>query len=209
VTGAIAGIVLTGGASKRMGVDKTMISIDGEPCIARIERALCTVASPCLEVGPGKTSFPSVVESAPGNGPLMAIAAGYQALCALGHDGPALVVAGDLPLLTDHVLRWLATRPGNGSVVPVVDGWRQPLLARWSPWDLRATVLAVGHGERSLCGFPGNAETMLATEAMWSTVATAEVFFDIDTPDDLRRLGLIADQATTVRHLGTRGRYSG
>ena len=41
----IAGMVLTGGASKRMGVDKTKIHFGGEPCIARIERALRAVAS--------------------------------------------------------------------------------------------------------------------------------------------------------------------
>ena len=40
---------------------------------------------------------------------------------------------------------------------------------------------------------------MLATEAMWSTVATAEVFSDIDTPEDLRRLEVVIDQATSVQ----------
>lgn len=200
----VAGIVLTGGASERMGVDKTMIHFDGEPCIVRIERALRAVASPCLEVGPGRTSFPSLVEATPGNGPLMAIASGSQALRALGHDGPALVVAGDLPFLTEHVLKWLATQPGDGSVVPIVDGWRQPLLARWSPWDLRTAVQAVERGQRSLCGLPGDTGTMFATEAMWSTVTTAEVFSDIDTPDDLRRLGLAIDPAREVQRLGTR-----
>ena len=195
----IAGMVLTGGASKRMGVDKTMIHFDGEPCIARIERALRAVTPTCLEVGPGRTSFPSLIEANPGNGPLMAIAAGSEALLALGHDGPVLVVAGDLPLVTDHLLEWLATQPGDGSVVPIVDGWRQPLLARWSPWDLRTAVQAVELGQRSLCGLPGDTGTMFATEAMWSTVATAEVFSDIDTPEDLRRLEVVIDQATSVQ----------
>jgi molybdenum cofactor guanylyltransferase len=204
VTAVIAGIVLTGGASKRMGVDKTMLHFDGEPCVARIERALRAVASPCLEVGPGRTSFPSLVEANPGNGPLMAIAAGCKALLALGHDGPALVVAGDLPLLTEHLLNWLATQPGDGSVVPIVDGWRQPLLARWSQRDLRTAVQAVERGQRSLCGLPGSTGTMLANEAMWSTVATAEVFSDIDTPEDLRRLELVIDQATAAQRPGKR-----
>ena len=186
-----------------MGVDKIMIPVGGEPCITRIERVLRTIASPCLEVGPGRTSFRSLIELAPGNGPLAAIAAGCTALRALGHDGPALVVAGDLPLVTENVLRWLATRPGNGSVVPVVDGRRQPLLARWSPWDLHSAIGAVASGHRSLRGLPDGAGTTIATELMWSTVATAEVFADIDTPEDLRRLGLISEQAATMRHLGS------
>ena len=209
MTAEVAGLVLTGGASRRMGVDKTMIHVGGEPCITRIERALRAVASPCLEVGPGRTSFPTLVEANPGNGPLMAIAAGCQALRALGHDGPALVVAGDLPFLTEHVLKWLATRPGDGSVVPIVDGWRQPLLARWSPRDLRRAVQAVERGQRSLCGLPGDTGTMLAPEAMWSSVATAEVFSDMDTPDDLRRLGVTVDQAGADQGLGTRSKSFG
>jgi molybdenum cofactor guanylyltransferase len=120
----VAGMVLTGGASRRMGVDKATIDIDGEPCVARVERALRAVASPCVEIGPGATSFPSIVEPMPGEGPLSAIAAGREALVEMGHDGPVLVLACDLPFVTEELLRWLATRPNGGSVVPMVDGHR-------------------------------------------------------------------------------------
>jgi molybdopterin-guanine dinucleotide biosynthesis protein A len=198
----IAGIVLTGGASRRMGVDKTMVTIGGEPCIARIERVLRSVASPCLEVGPGRTSFQSFIERIPGTGPLAAIAAGGAALRSLGHYGPALVLAGDLPLVTEDVLRWLATRPGSGSVVPVVDGRRQPLLARWSSWDLQNAEDALERGHRSLRGLPGGTGTTIATDVMWSTVAMAEVYFDIDTPEDLRCLELISER---LAHWGQAG----
>ncbi len=186
----IAGLLLTGGASRRMGRDKTTIPVDGEPCPARTARVLTAVTYPTLEVGPGRSTLPPVVETDPGRGPLAAIAAGAVALRDRGHDGPALVLAGDLPFVPLALLRWLADHPGPGSVVPLVDGWRQPLLARWSAWDLEAAVAAVAGGRRSLRGRPGGPGTTLADEEAWSAVAGPEDFTDIDTPGDLLRLAL-------------------
>jgi molybdopterin-guanine dinucleotide biosynthesis protein A len=202
----VAGMVLTGGASRRMGVDKIMVNIAGEPCITQIERAIRTVASPCLEIGPGRRSFQSLIEPMPGRGPLAAIAAGGTALRALGHHGPALVVAGDLPLVTVALMRWLATRPGNGSVVPVVEGRGQPLLAWWSHWDLYQAAHTLERGGSSLRGLPGDTGTTIATETMWPSVATAEIFSDIDTPEDLQRLELISE---ALLDIGTSGSQFG
>jgi molybdopterin-guanine dinucleotide biosynthesis protein A len=102
----IAGIELTGGTSRWMGVDKTMIRIDGEPCIARIERVLRAVAFPCLELGPGKTWFPPRVEASPANGPLMTIAAGCRALLALITRRSQTTVVADDALSRSSVRRW-------------------------------------------------------------------------------------------------------
>lgn len=200
----VAGLVLTGGASRRMGVDKIMVNIAGEPCITRIERAIRAVASPCLEVGPGRTSFQSLIEPTPGRGPLAAIAAGGIALRELGHHGPALVVAGDLPLVTVALMRWLATRPGNGSVVPMVEGRGQPLLARWSPRDLYQAAHKLERGGGSLRGLPGDTGTTIATETMWSSVATPEMFSDIDTPEDLQRLDLLSERLLDLGSFGSK-----
>jgi molybdopterin-guanine dinucleotide biosynthesis protein A len=171
-----------------MGRDKTLIPVEGEPCAARVARALTTVTFPTLEVGPGRSTLPAVTEADPGRGPLAAIAAGVASLREQGHEGPALVLAGDLPLVSSTLLRWLADHPGPGSVVPLVGGWRQPLLARWSAWDLDEAVAAVDGGERSLRGRPGGPGTTLAGEADWSVAASPESFADIDTPEDLLRL---------------------
>ena len=49
----VAGLILTGGASRRMGFDKAKMVIEGEPIRQRLIGVLCEVASPVLEVGPG------------------------------------------------------------------------------------------------------------------------------------------------------------
>jgi molybdenum cofactor guanylyltransferase len=201
LTKNLAGMVLTGGASKRMGLDKTTILIAGEPCASRVARALRAVASPCIEVGPGKTSLPHILEPEPGGGPAAAITAGWFALRRLGHVGPVLVVAGDLPLITEAFLDWLANQPEDGSVVPEVDGRRQPLLARWSTADMDAVAKATIAGRRSLGDLPNSPGTRTVTEAAWCMAAAPETCSDIDTPDDLRRLGLLTEYQSTIHQL--------
>jgi len=171
-----------------MGADKTLIPIDGLPCAERVARAAAAVAMPCIEVGPGHTSLTPVPEKSPRRGPLAAAAAGWQALQRDGYVGPVLVLAGDLPLVSPLLLRWLADQPGEGSVVPIVAGRRQPLLARWSSWDLDAAAAAVTSGARAVGSRPSGHGARAVIPADWSSVAGAEAFTDIDDPGDLLRV---------------------
>ncbi len=53
-TRAVAGILLTGGASRRLGVDKASLVVDGETLAARAARVLTLVCAPVIEVGRGR-----------------------------------------------------------------------------------------------------------------------------------------------------------
>ena len=151
----VAGLLLTGGASRRMGTDKASLVIGGEPMAARLASLLVAACGgPVLEIGPGRSGLPWLTEDPAGAGPLVAVAAGGAALRAGRWRGAALVLACDLPLLTPTALRLLAIWPGVGSVVPVVEGRAQPLCARWSGLDLMAAGERVAAGQRSLQGLP-------------------------------------------------------
>jgi molybdopterin-guanine dinucleotide biosynthesis protein A len=178
----VAGLLLTGGASRRMGTDKAAL-----PAVSGLVDALRAVAQPVLEVGPGRTSLPAVADDPPGQGPLAALAAGAAAL-GLGSVGAALVLACDLPLVTVDLLRWLAAQPGTA--VPVVDGRPQPLCARWDAADLARARSLYDQGERSLRTLLDQADVTWLDESAWGAVATATAFADVDTPADLARLGL-------------------
>jgi len=186
----LAGLLLTGGSSRRMGHDKGRIVVAGEPIAQRIARLVAAVAAPVLEVGPGLTGLDAVREEPPGGGPLAAIVAGAQALGRLGHRGPALVVACDLPLLTADALAVVADRPGGHSVLPVLDGRAQPLCARWSAHDLRAASVHLARGERSLVGLPDRRHAELLDELDWPAGVGADELRDADTPADLDALGV-------------------
>ncbi|MDE3031474.1 MAG: molybdenum cofactor guanylyltransferase [Acidobacteriota bacterium] len=188
----VAALLLAGGASRRMGRDKTRLVHEGRTLAQRTARLLTSVCDTAIEVGPGGSGLDSVVEEPPGEGPLAAIVAGRHALRRRGHDGPALVVASDLPFLTRDFLAFMATFDASGSVVAVVEGRTQPLCARWSCSDLDEAGDRYARGERSLRFLADAPGVVLLEEPQWRAHASPQVFLDVDTPDEARRYGLIS-----------------
>jgi len=187
----VAGLVLTGGRSRRMGFDKATVEVDGQPLARRVLRELVRAASPVVEVGRGVSGAEHwTCEEPPGSGPLAAIAAGAKLLAQLGYDGAVLVVACDLPRLDGALLAWLAQHPAPGSVVPVVAGHPQPLCARWSSAAVRAVPHLVAEGARSLRPLLARPDVVLANEQQWAAVAAPAALADADVPADLDAAGV-------------------
>ena len=188
-----AGLLLTGGASRRMGRDKAALPATdgGESLAGRTARLLAAATSPTLEVGPGWSDLPAVVEVERGGGPLVAIAAGRRELSVRGWDGPAVVVATDLPRLTLDLLSWLVEHPARTSVVPVALGVPQPLCARYSARDLDRAVVLAALGRRSLRDLFDGTDALLVGPEQWQPAAGhPDALVDVDTPADLDRLRL-------------------
>jgi len=189
---AVAGLLLTGGASRRMGTDKALLEFGGRRLVDRAAAVLAAVADPVIEVGPGWSELPAVREDPPGSGPLAALSAGGAALRAAGHDGPVLVLAVDMPRVSEELLRFLAGRPGTATAVPRAGGHPQPMCARYGPDVLAAVDERLAAGGRSLrdllesLAADGVVAWVEAEE--WEPVAGSEAFADVDTPEDLRRL---------------------
>jgi molybdopterin-guanine dinucleotide biosynthesis protein A len=173
-----------------MGRDKTQLVVDGSTLATRSARLLLGVVETAIEVGPGFSGLATTLEQSPGSGPLAAVAAGRRALVDLGCVGDALVIACDMPLLTNEILRYLVEFDAPGSVVPVVRGRPQPLCARWSQADLDATEGLVESGERSLRKLLARAGVVFVDESAWGGIATEQQFSDVDVPADLERLGV-------------------
>src|SRR5438132_14472 len=95
-----AGLLLTGGASRRMGTDKALIEVDGQRLAERAAAVLAAVADPVVEVGPGWSPLPAVREDPPGSGPLAAVSTGAAALRRRGHAGRAAPSAGRAMMVT-------------------------------------------------------------------------------------------------------------
>lgn len=183
---SVAAILLSGGASSRLGQDKTQLSVDGTTLAVRTATLLQRVVETAVEVGPGTSGLPSTLENPPLEGPLAAIVAGVDWLRARGHSGSALVVACDLPRLTEQLLRFLVEFDSPGSVVPVVSGRPQPLCAKWGSRDLDSASEFLARGVRSLRHLYDQPDVRLLDESQWKPVAPENVFFDIDTRDDLQ-----------------------
>ena len=102
-----------------------------------------------------------------------------------------MLLACDLPFVEPPILRLLADWPGTDTVIPVVDGRLQYACARYGPDALERAEAALLAGDHSLRAAAGDDHDEL-TEAQWRAVGPANTFADVDTPADLRRLGLSA-----------------
>jgi molybdopterin-guanine dinucleotide biosynthesis protein A len=181
----VAGVVLTGGGSRRMGTDKALVEVGGVALAVRVADVLA--AAGCDPVwcqggdaeslaGLGLAVHP---DTQPGEGPVAAIAA------ALGHAGEAdgvLVAACDLPRLTARAVAELldhAARDHSGDhPIALALAGRAQLVAWWP----RATAAPLGDllaaGVRTYrAALDRLGATLLDTDA---TVLT-----NVNTPADL------------------------
>jgi molybdopterin-guanine dinucleotide biosynthesis protein A len=182
-----AGVLLTGGASRRLGTDKAMLLVDGETLAARSGRVLASVCDPVIEVGSGVSSLRSVREQPTGSGPLAAFLAGIDAL---GVDGPAVLLGCDLPFVDEATVSWIARYPDSGSVVPIVAAREQYTCSRWSVAAIERAREAFAAGARAL-----GALTDVGDVVRVPADDRARALADVDTPGDATRLGVSYDRA--------------
>jgi molybdopterin-guanine dinucleotide biosynthesis protein A len=181
----LPGVLLTGGASRRMGTDKATIVWRGETLAARAARVLASVCDPVLEVGDGVSGLPSVREEPVGGGPVRALLRGAHELGDAAERG-VVVLACDMPFVESPLLALLATWPGTGTVVLRRDGHAQYLCARYSAeWIARAAAT----GATSFREMSTSTDVVCeyVDEGKWREVAPPNALDDVDTPEDRAR----------------------
>ncbi|MCB0967076.1 MAG: NTP transferase domain-containing protein [Ilumatobacter sp.] len=96
----VAGVVLTGGASRRMGVDKAFVAVDGRPMAIAVADALWEAGCHPVECQGGDLAalaslgLTGVADDDPHAGPVAAIRSASRR-----HGAPIVVAACDLPQL--------------------------------------------------------------------------------------------------------------
>ncbi len=185
-----AGLLLTGGSSRRMGRDKAELVVAGERLADRSARVLAAVCDPVLEVGPGRSPLDGVVDDHPRAGPLAALVTGADALRARTYSGSVVLLGVDLPFASEPLLRLVANHPASATVVPVAGGMRQSCCARYAPEALATAADLVERGERALHALLSAVPVVDITEEEWQAVAPSDALTDLDTPDDLVRYGV-------------------
>ena len=145
--GAVMGLVLAGGRSRRFGEDKALALLPSGETL--LDAAVTRMRGWCAEVavaGRSEAPAPCIPDHPrPGLGPLGGIAAGLRRAEGLGF-GAVLVVAVDSLGLPDDLPCRLAPAPACLAAQPVVGLW--PVAARALLEDLLA-----GDGSRSLRRF--------------------------------------------------------
>jgi len=178
--------ILAGGASSRMGTDKSQLLIDRQTFAERIAETLLKVTDSVTVVGRPleDSNLPSVPDVYPQWGALGGL---HAALAACRRDW-AIIVACDLPFVTAELFQSLSSlRLDHEAVVPIQpDGRPQPLAAlyRVDPCRQPATKLIEAGRRRP-------ADLLEAVDTRWVSfdeirnLEQAEKFFvNINTPSD-------------------------
>ena len=178
--------ILVGGASSRMGTDKSQLLINRQTFTERISETLLKLTDSVTIVGkqPEESALPSVPDVYPQWGALGGL---HAALAACRRDW-AIIVACDLPFVTAELFSsLLSLRMDREAVVPIQpDDRPQPLAAlyRIDPCLQRATEL-IEAGQRRPLDLLEAVQTRWVSFAEIRNLEQAEKFFvNINTPSD-------------------------
>ncbi len=133
----VAGVVLCGGQSRRMGRPKAGLPFGEELLLPRVVRILSEVVWPIAVVAAPDQPLPQLPEEViiardrvAGRGPLQGLAAGLGAVAP--HADAAYVSACDAPFLRPAFVRAvIAGLSDHDIAVPVADGFHQTLAAAY------------------------------------------------------------------------------
>lgn len=173
----IEGILLTGGASRRMGQDKSSLRL-GDDTLAEIAaRKLQSFCSKVTVLGPEPVlGIPNLADREAHTGPLAAIAnfAPSRPLIA--------ILSCDMPLITPDVFSLLAENLGSHQVaVSLVESRLQPTCAVYTSEALGIARETYGQGKRSLMAW-------LDSLSVVQVPFPSAQFQNVNTPEDWIRL---------------------
>lgn len=177
----LAGAVLCGGASRRMGQDKAFVEWDGVPMARRMADTLSAAGCrPVLAIGGDGLRLAAlglqvVPDDRPGEGPLAGV---LTALDAAGGRG-VVVVACDMPQLRPGAVASVAAAlVGDAQVALAVATRREPLCAAWAPSAGPVLAAAFAAGVRAL-------HAVLETLRVAEVSISSQDVRNVNAPSDL------------------------
>lgn len=162
------GLVLAGGASTRMQRDKAAIEYHGQSqlhwtfhLLSHVCAATFVSVRPDQREEPTRAGLPQIVDRQPGIGPIAGISAALQA-----HPKAAwLVVACDLPFLSEPILRYLVEHRDSRKLATGFksshDGLPEPLCTIWEPAAREPVLAYVAAGKQCPRKFLINADALI------------------------------------------------
>jgi molybdopterin-guanine dinucleotide biosynthesis protein A len=189
---AISAVVLAGGKSTRLGKDKSLLLLDGEPLLARVVRRLSALSDDLIVMtnDPARyepLALPArlVSDERPGVGVLMGLYTGLK----VASYSRALAVACDMPFLNLPLLRYMVPlADGYDVVVPQQNGFLEPLHAIYGKNCLPAMLRRLKQGRRQIISFFDDVRVRCVGQADIDRFDPLHLsFLNVNTPEDWRR----------------------
>ncbi len=185
-----SGIVLAGGCSNRMGMDKRFMTIHAQPLVAWVIERLHALADEVIVAALDPAMLNGiaarvVTDVYPGQGVL----AGLHAGLAAARSEWAVAVAGDMPLLNPALLRAMMRLAQDSEADILVPQWQgnlEPLHALYRPSVCApAAEAALQAGKRRIVAFYPDVRVHVMPQdeiARWDPEGHS--FFNVNTPED-------------------------
>jgi molybdopterin-guanine dinucleotide biosynthesis protein A len=197
----VSAVVLAGGMSRRLGRNKALEPIGGQPLIFRITERLAKIAEELVVVvneAERATVLPLppgakvTVDRYPGKGSLGGLFTGLSAAT----QPWAVMVACDMPFLSVALLRhMLSLREGHDAVVPVVEERPEPLHALYSTRCLPFMERRLQADDLKIARFFDEVHVCYVPEAELRRLdPELQSFFNINTQEDVDRAVALAAQ---------------
>lgn len=185
----IEAVILTGGASTRMGTDKAKLDVLGEAQAIRIANLLSGMGIPVTFLGPHKfADYPHKADQERGAGPLAALASFAPTASSV------FVVSCDLPAFDPHVVTCLRSALGPAdAALPKIDGQRQTLCGLYRDRCFPVAAEVLKSGDRRVKAWVSRLHVKNVDETVLLAAGIAiEACLSANTPEEFERLAALA-----------------
>jgi len=200
-----AGVILAGGQSSRMGVErKALLALGGTTLLARVICRLQEHLDPLLLSCESDTrdfdefDLPVVADLKPGHrGPLTGLCSALQYLDDIGHNGGLVLCPCDAPFIPEEIVQAMidAGRTEDKPVVVVsYQGMLQPTFSMWQNRHLPVITEALFN--KRIGGLKRVLNSLEHTVVEWP-VDEPPPFFNVNTPEDLKTAEIWLDHMKT------------
>ncbi len=196
----IAGLVLLGGESRRMGQNKALLHVGGIPIVQRVINTVAPLSSETLLVGNDAEPYrhlglPIIPDVEPNLGPLMGLYSGLLAT----NDELNLLLACDMPFASTALLNHLLTSSDAYDVViPRTENGLHPLCAVYRRSTCLPAIRAAldAHSRRVISFFDQVRVREVGPDELH--LFDPDSLMNVNTPEDLTKARAIAAATKSV-----------
>lgn len=189
--GGVSGLVVAGGRSARLGVDKRTVRLDGITLLDRAVGLLADLSDDVMVAARDAEGVPAgvrvVTDPLPDRGPMAGILAGLRH----ARRERLLVIPVDMPLLTTAFLRFLEeVDPAAAITVPSWQAGLEPVVAVYHTTCARPLAALIARGTTAVHAFINSTELRVhrVEEAdIRRYGAPGRLFLNVNAQEDLIR----------------------